>query len=87
MVIPLDRGLLVIADTEQAQRMLGAPVPATPSIAAYALTVADLAATRRLLAANKVFTNETAQAILADGGPALGATIAFLPEAAKAPWE
>lgn len=86
-VLAFDRGTIVFADTEQAQRLLAAPVPATPCIAAYALTVADPAATRRHLAANKVFVTDAGQAMLVDAGPAVGGLIAFVPEAAKAPWE
>lgn len=86
-VLDFDRGSIVLADQELAQRLLGAPVPTLPCMAAYALTVADPAATRAHLEANRVVSVDRDGAILVDAGPALGGQIAFIPEGAKAPWE
>ena len=87
MTLAFDRGTIVIVDIEHAQHLLGAPVPAIPCIAAYALTVADPAATRRHLVTNKVFVTDSGQSMLVDAGPAVGGLIAFVPPGAKASWE
>ncbi|BBK43188.1 hypothetical protein STVA_32080 [Allostella vacuolata] len=86
-LLAFDRGSIVIADQEQAQRLLRAPIPALPCMAAYALTVADPDATRQHLVENKVAFTDIDAAMLVDGGPALGGQIAFMPEGAEAPWE
>ena len=72
---------------ERCQRLLAAPVPAIPCMAAYALAVADPAATRQHLTANRIAFTDAAGAMLVDGGPALGAQIAFVADGAKAPWD
>ncbi|BBK31720.1 glyoxalase-like protein [Stella humosa] len=86
-VLAFDRGALVIADQERCQRLLSAPIPAIPCMAAYALAVADPAATRQHLTAGRIAFTDTGGAMLVDGGPALGAQIAFLADGAKAPWD
>lgn len=86
-LLDFDRGSIVLTGQEHAQRLLGAPIPTLPCMAAYALTVADPAATRAHLDANLIPHVDKGMAMLVDGGPALGGQIAFIPDGAKAPWE
>lgn len=86
-MLAFDRGSIVLADQEHAQRMLGAPIPALPCMAAYALSVADPAATRTHFASHRIAVTDMGSAMMVDAGPALGGQIAFIPEGAKAPWE
>ncbi|MCC7275299.1 MAG: hypothetical protein IT561_21705, partial [Alphaproteobacteria bacterium] len=81
-----ERGTLVVTDAAGGERLTGALVPALPCIAAYALTVADLAATRRHLDARRVRTRLVGSALVVDGGAEIGSLIAFVGEGAAAPW-
>lgn len=88
VVFQLTRGRLALLETGQAAAALpGAPLPAPPCMAAYAIACGDLDATRALLAARGVDFHVAGEAVLwVSAPPALGGVIAFTGPGARAPW-
>ncbi len=86
--IALGRGSLTILTAQALEASLpGIAIPDLPFIAASSLRSEDLGATKALFTANGIGFEELGPgAIRAESLPALGSTMIFTEDAAKAPW-
>lgn len=87
-VLTMERGRIVLCSRDGLAAILpGLDVPSLPYMAAFAVACGDLAAPRRILADNGVATlRDEDGVVVAAPPPELGAAVAFLADADRAPW-
>jgi catechol 2,3-dioxygenase-like lactoylglutathione lyase family enzyme len=86
LLLELARGRLHVFDPVSLARSTGIEAPTTPFIAGFALTSADLAATRALLTERGVAIRALAPDVIAATPDAIATTILFTAPDATLPW-